>query len=497
MQPTIAVAHYPEGAGHATRMMAIGTELETQGADVLMAGGGSGTEFIALNGYDEYEPTPVDYIDTYQDGSMSGVITKSVPASIERVADYVDWLGRVDPDALVTDDMFAAMAAPKAGVPLYVVKHDMPGLYQDSLEQAGAFFHTKFQLTTAQEFFYPAVCPPSEIDPDGATRVSPIALDGEAHTVDTADVVCVPSHYSEFDRIAVQLEQQGYDVLNVGAEDWEAVPSLLPYIRGADVVVCSGYSTIMDAAVAGTPCVIHPETTEQEAVAEWIDRTDISGFTVAEDAIDVLGAVRSSSESPSYRNGASEIATTVVDDLQGTDAQATPSERTTLEDEKPQDRSVAQTNNPVASVRSHLFGRGKRAIGATIGAVGLTAFVAQQVVAHNSYTVIEQSMPTYAGSVGEPFLAGSVVLFVLGMIGAWVDAGVVSSVLLASSPVVGWAVTHWTVSMTTSQYAATFPLEMAALYGGTFGILGYVVGQSVGRLPILNRKDPPKRSVPG
>lgn len=498
MQPTIAVAHYPEGAGHATRMMAIGTELEKKDAEVLMAGGGSGTEFVTLNGYDEYEPTPVDYIDTYQDGSMSGVITKSVPASIERVADYVDWLGRIDPDALVTDDMFAAMAAPKAGVPLYVVKHDMPGLYQDSLEQAGAFFHTKFQLTTAREFFYPVVCPPSGIDPDGATRVSPIALDGDARTIDAADIVCVPSHYSEFDRIAVQLERQGHDVLNVGDEEWEAVPSLLPYIRGADVVVCSGYSTIMDAAVAGTPCVIHPETTEQQAVGEWIDRADVAGFAVAEDAIDVLGAVRSLSESPSYRNGTDEIATTVIDDLQGTDDQATASNRTVSGDDSEQQfRSPSRTNGPVRSVRSHLLGRGKRAIGATIGSVGLTALVSHQVAAHNSYAAIEQSIPTYAGSVGEPFLAGSVVLFLLGMVGARMNAGVVSSVLLASGPVTGWAVTHWTASVTTPQYAATFPLEMAALYGGTFGVLGYIVGRSIGRLPIVNRKDPPNGSALG
>ncbi len=498
MQHTIAVAHYPEGAGHATRMVAIGKELEKRGADVPMAGGGSGTDFVALNGYDEFEPTLVDYIDTYQDGSMSEVITESVPASVRRVLDYVDWLQRIDPDALVTDDMFAAMAAPKAGVPLYVVKHDMPALYEDRLERTGAFFHTRFQLTTARKFLYPVVCPPSRIDPDDATRVSPIALDGDGHTIDAADVVCVPSHYSEFDRIATQLEQQGYDVLNVGDEEWDAVPSLLPYIRGADAVVCSGYSTIMDAAVAGTPCVIYPETSEQKAVAEWIDTADVAGFTVAEDAIDVFEAVQSPPESPSYRNGASEIATTVIDDLRRLNDPTTAPDRTMSGDDSEQQfRSPPRTNERLESVRSHLLGQGRRAIGAAIGAVGLTALVSQQVAAHNSYTTIEQSIPTYAGSVGEPFLTGSVVLFLLGMVGARMNAGVVSSVLLASGPVIGWAVTHWTASVTTPQYAATFPLEMAALYGGTFGVLGYVVGRSIGRLPIVNGKDPPNGSALG
>lgn len=471
-------------------MLAVGTELEKRGADVLMAGGGNGAEFIALNGYEEFEPTAVDYVDTYQGGSMSQVLTESVPASARRVTDYVDWLHRIDPDALVTDDMFAAMAAPKAGVPLYVVKHDMPGLYRDPLERAGAFFHTKFQLTTAREFFYPVVCPSSEIDPTGATRVPPIALDGDSHTIDAADVVCVPSQYSDFDRIAVQLEQQGYDVLNVGADDWDAVPSLLPYIRGADVVVCSGYSTIMDTAVAGTPCVIQPETTEQQAVAEWIDRSDVPGFTVAHNAKDVLSAAHSPPAAPAYENGVSEIATTVIEDLQEMVPRPTPDRVVPENDSEGEFQSASQPNEPLASAHTQLLARGRRTLGAAIGAVGLGSFVAQQVTVHNGYAAIEQSLPTYAGSVGGPFLIGCVLLVLLGMVGARLNAGVVPSVLLASGPVVGWAITHWTVSMAAPQYAATFPLEMAMLYGGTFGTLGYIGERLLGRLSVLNRGGP-------
>ena len=62
--PNVAVVHYPEGAGHATRMLAVADAFETAAADVSFAGGGAGTEFVALNGYDASEPTAVDYIDT-------------------------------------------------------------------------------------------------------------------------------------------------------------------------------------------------------------------------------------------------------------------------------------------------------------------------------------------------------------------------------------------------------------------------------------------------
>jgi hypothetical protein len=304
-------------------MLAIADAIESAGATVRMAGGGAGTEFVSLNGYDEFEPTNVDYIDTFQDGSTWQTVSQSLPASLGRIADYQAWLAETEPDALVTDDMFAAMAARRCDVPQYVLKHDMPGLYDDPIERAGAGFHTRFQLSAAREFFYPVVWPGSDVDPASATRIPPVALDGEEQVADGPDVVVVPSHYSSLSRIADHLDRQGYDVLDVASEDWDPVASLLPYIRSADVVVCSGYSTIMDAAVAGTPCVVHPATDEQDAVADCLERFDVAGFTVAENPLDVLDAVADPPAEPTFENGADYIARRVVTDLRDPDPYTT------------------------------------------------------------------------------------------------------------------------------------------------------------------------------
>jgi len=325
MDPTVAVAHYPEGAGHATRMLAVADAIEDRGGAVRMAGGGAGTEFVALNGYDEFEPTTVDYIDSYQGGSLWRAARRSLPASLGRIADYQAWLSATDPDGLVTDDMFAAMAATRCDVPLYVLKHDMPGLYDDRVERTGARFHTLFQLSAAREFFYPVVWPASDVDPDRATRIPPVALGGAAAVDDAPGVVVVPSHYSSLSRIADHLRRQGYDVLDVADDDWDPVPSLLPYVRGADAVVCSGYSTVMDAAVAGTPCVVHPATDEQRAVADWLDRFGVTGFAVADEPIDVLDAVADPPDPPAFRNGAAVVAERVLADLRDPDPYADPS----------------------------------------------------------------------------------------------------------------------------------------------------------------------------
>lgn len=314
MSSTIAVVHYCEGAGHATRMVAIARALEAAGAEVHLAGGGAGSRFADLNGYDAYEPTTVDYIGDYQDGTMRDVLSGSVPDSARRTTDLAEWLREIDPDALVTDDMFAVMAAVRVGVPQYVVKHDMPDIYEDRPERLGAQFHCALQLTAARRFFYPTVWEPSPKDPADATNVPPIALDGTGDDVpDDLDAVVVPSHYSNLDEAATRLADRGLTVIDVGSDDWDPVPTLLPYLRAADVVVCSGYSTVMDAAVAGTSCVVLPSTDEQAGVARRLH--DRRGFMVVGDVDAAVAAAQSPTESPTFRNGASVIADDVLDDL--------------------------------------------------------------------------------------------------------------------------------------------------------------------------------------
>ncbi|WP_227378726.1 glycosyltransferase [Haladaptatus halobius] len=314
MSLTIAIVHYCEGAGHATRMLAIADALEAAGVTVHIAGGGAGAHFVDLNGYDAYEPTTVDFIGDYQDRTTSALVSGSVVDSTRRISELVDWLRDIDPDAVVTDDMFAAMAAVRVRVPQYVIKHDLPDDYENRIERFGARFHCSFQSAAARTFFYPAVWEPSSADSKKAIHVPPLALEGSDNNVPgDLDVVVVPSHYSDLDAVAERLAARGKTVANVGSEEWEPVPALLPYLRAADVVVCSGYSTVMEAAVAGTPCVVLPATSEQEGVARRLH--DLRGFTVVDDVDAAVAAAKTPFPPPEYENGASVIAEDVLADL--------------------------------------------------------------------------------------------------------------------------------------------------------------------------------------
>jgi UDP:flavonoid glycosyltransferase YjiC (YdhE family) len=316
MDATVAVVHYPEGAGHATRMLAVARELEARGATVELAGGGPGERFVELLGYEEYVPTVVDFIGDYQgDGGLRHVLTGSIPDAARRVRDVARWLRSVDADCVVTDDMFASMAAALARVPQFVCTHNTPGYYDDLAERLGAAALTKQQVWASEQFFYPAVWPALSGDPPGVERVPPLALDEPLDGDPPAlDVLISPSTYSDdLESVAVELRARGRDVTVVGGEDWEPVASMLPVLREASVVVCPGYSTVMEAAVAGTPCVIYPFTSEQRGVAEFVDRGGEPGFGVARTPEEAVAAVEDPPASPEFENGAAVVAERVAD----------------------------------------------------------------------------------------------------------------------------------------------------------------------------------------
>lgn len=103
----------------------------------------------------------------------------------------------------------------------------------------------------------------------------------------------------------------------MGGDDWEPVPSLQPYVAAAEVVLCAGYSTIMEAAVAGRPCVVYPVTDEQRGVARVLERTAVPGFRVESSDERVRDAIANPPPAPEpLDNGAPAVARAVLADLE-------------------------------------------------------------------------------------------------------------------------------------------------------------------------------------
>jgi len=312
----VAVGHYCEGAGHATRMLAIAEALADRGYAFEISGGGPREPFVEANGYTERDLPEVDFIGGYQGGSEARVVRDGVPDLIARVRDYMDRLDELEPATFLTDDICGCLAASLARQHYVYVSHDPTAFYDTVPEQASAWIRNRIPGVTAEAFCFPKVWDgPPHID--AAIPVPPIAPqdDTPAEELPDVDVLVVPSAFSVDEaEVAAAFAAEDREATLVGGAEWELQPSLQPYIRAADLVVCAGYSTVMEAAVAGTPCVVLPETSEQRGVADALEGTQ--GFAAAESLEEVLEYLGALEAPEHYENGAETIADVVVDGLE-------------------------------------------------------------------------------------------------------------------------------------------------------------------------------------
>ena len=315
MNRPIALVHGPEGVGNATRMLAIAEALEARGAEVTIAGGGPGTMFLELNGYEEYEPTTLDFISKREgdDPSLLDALTHAAPRVLDRFRDLYAWLRIEEPSVLLTDDPFAALPAMLLGIPWFRIDHSSVDSYDDVFERTAFRLFNGFSLRASEGFFFTSVHEDpyptkANLIPVGPIAHEPADLESD-ESVEPFDALVIPSTYATgLDEIVSRLREAGRDVTVVGEEDWEPVPSMLPYHRAADVVLCGGFSAIAEAVVAGTPCVVYPFIDEQRGIAEAIEARGVEGIEVVHSAEAAVEAMLDPPKAPDFENGAGTVA---------------------------------------------------------------------------------------------------------------------------------------------------------------------------------------------
>ncbi|QHS17264.1 hypothetical protein GWK26_08975 [haloarchaeon 3A1-DGR] len=315
MVESVAIVYWCDGAGHAARSIPVAKELESRGVDVSIAGGGQGARFVDMNGFDQPDLTTVSVAGNTPLSFLKHTLLDLVPSSVRRTRELHDWLAAEDPDVLITDDVFAGLSAAAQGIDFYRIDHLTPDLF-------GPAWGTPLRIYNAISLLFGegilvTSLWPDEPDPAGITRVGPLAQEGDSDgEVDEYDVLINPGTHGEgFAEIRTRLEADGYTVRTVGDDDWETKPTMTPYTAAADVVICTGFSSIADTVVAGTPCVIYPFLPFQKAIAERAEREGIEGVARAASVPDaVLKAKRfcESEESPDYENGAPEFVDAVL-----------------------------------------------------------------------------------------------------------------------------------------------------------------------------------------
>lgn len=302
-----AVMYHCEGSGHAMKMLAIAQQLEEQEIEVEITGGGKGEKFIELNGRDTFSPATIHYTSKYYDEGLLSSLNHLARDAPERIRDLRGWLVKQEPDFVVTDDPLVPFICMYDGIEYYVVSHWSWRMPKNRIEKAVTWAVNRISTLGASEFFYPSVW--KGLKPDKAISVGPIAPNGEKRDIDL-DILVVPTMMKDrTDEFIDDLRDYKLEV--VGSESWEPQPSLQPYIEEATVVICGGYSTIMEASVAGTPCVIVPHTSEQRDIADILE--EYEGYKRYSG--NILEDVSQVGDLKPHKNGAEEIARYIVEEI--------------------------------------------------------------------------------------------------------------------------------------------------------------------------------------
>ena len=310
MSQKVAIVYWCDGAGHAARSIPVAKELESRGVEVAIGGGGQGEPFVDMNGFDQPDLTKVSVAGSTPRAFLEHTLFDLIPSAVRRFRELYGWLSDENPDMLVTDDIFAAFAAILLDIDFYRIDHLTTDLFGPRWGVPLEIYNTT-SLRFAEGIIVSSLWA-EEPDPEGITRVGPLAQEGESDDeIEPYDVLLNPgTHGEDFDEIRRRLERMGYDVRTVGDDEWETKPAMTPYTAAADVVVCTGFSSIADTVVAGTPCVIYPFLPFQKALAERAEQLAIEGVSRAPSVEAVLDAVSyycNADEQPSYDNGASEF----------------------------------------------------------------------------------------------------------------------------------------------------------------------------------------------
>jgi len=312
----VGFVYWCDGAGHAARCIPVIKELRDRGIGVAVGGGGQGERFVDMNGFDQPDFTQVTVEgDNLFDG-LRHTVFDLIPSAAKRMKEVYSWMNREDPDKVISDDLFALVAAMVQRREFYRIDHLTTDLF-GPIWGIPLKIYNKSSLLFGEQIIVTSLWK-EDVDSKGITGVDPLAQEGESDDeIEEYDVLINPgTHGKQFDEIQERLEEEGLDVRAVGDSQWETKKSMTPYTEKADVVICTGFSSIADTVVAGTKCIVYPFLPFQKAIAHEIDERQLQGlfgsYSPDEVVETALECVEEEGGNPEYENGAGEFVDQVM-----------------------------------------------------------------------------------------------------------------------------------------------------------------------------------------
>ena len=284
----ILIGCHGGGAGHATRSIAIARRIREASpkTEIFFTCSGAGVKFIRMNGF--------RCLETPQPAARMLDRAMGVDYSYKRIPfDAMAYFRKTfrlirsfRPDIVVSDMDFAATVISKMlGIPNFLISHLVERFFYP---EVGILNYPKMVglrvlYRCSYRIFVPDVLglPIPEGLTDKSIRIGYLACiskrSREPRNTAEQRILFVPSDMNRAmgDQILTELckvprarvlsrHRPSVDLENV--EFVDPVPELSEHIAESDLIVCSGYTTVMEAVAANRPCVLVPGNFEQSFI---------------------------------------------------------------------------------------------------------------------------------------------------------------------------------------------------------------------------------------
>ena len=320
------------GAGHVGRSITIANYLKDmdKGAEIIFAGGRVGKGIVEENGFMFIELETPEY---FEDNRPTSDIGKLFRIYVKNLGEYRRTMLSVNPDVVVvdTEPLFAFLSR-FLGFRTVFISHELQPLWVEDISPFSKKlrdFILRCTNRVSDAIIFPNIMG-MDID-DKISRktksVGPLAymnfekfrLEGEKKVLIVPSFTgSAPPELLEMLKkrdFAVYIRAKGNSYKNI--RFLKKTRNLLSYIDAVDVLICSGYSTIMEGAALGKPMIIYPKTEEQRIVGRMCEENGIALYAESPDEVmDALNRIFSDKRlaenmlkrQKSYENGAMEAA---------------------------------------------------------------------------------------------------------------------------------------------------------------------------------------------
>ncbi len=288
------------GAGHVGRSLTIANYLRDMDPDseIVFAGGEVGRKMVEENGF---RFIGLETPEFFEDNRPTSNVFRLARTYLRNLKHYKAAIKQENPDVVVVDtEPVFVFISKSLGFRTVFINHEIIPLWVEEIGPISRRIRNCIIRRTnrkADAIIFPNIMGIEPYDgirekceivgPLGYDRFEHISLKGERK------VLFVPSATG---RVPYELLKfmgdRGYDVY-VRANGMESgrirhlkrIKNLMSYIDACDAVVCSGYSTIMEAAALGKPMVIYPRTEEQRIVGRLCERSGVALYAETEEGV--------------------------------------------------------------------------------------------------------------------------------------------------------------------------------------------------------------------